>query len=34
VVVQFSDLDGQVTLFGQPANKRTARVIATGLIQQ
>jgi hypothetical protein len=34
VKVQFSDLDGQVTLFGQPANNQTAHDIAKGLIQQ
>ena len=34
VEVKFSDLDGQITLFGQPANGQTARDIATGLIQQ
>jgi hypothetical protein len=34
VEVKFGDLDGQITLFGQPANGHTARDIATGLIQQ
>lgn len=34
VEIKFSDLDGQATLFGQPANGQTARDIATGLIQR
>lgn len=34
VKVRYSDLDGQMTLFGQPANNQTAHDIATGLIQR
>ncbi len=34
VDVQFGDIDGHVTYFGQPANNQSARDIATGLIQQ
>ncbi len=33
VEIEFGDIDGSVTLFGQPADHRTARNIVEGLIQ-